>query len=81
MPRHEMHANADLLMIAGTETTATMLAGVTYNLLTNPEPMEKLKRELRETFRTEEEISADALAKLPVSSVVSDRPAQGCLLV
>lgn len=73
MPRHEMHANADLLMIAGTETTATMLAGVTYNLLTNPEPMAKLEKELRETFRTEEEISADALAKLPVSQVGSDR--------
>ena len=68
MPRHEMHANADLLMIAGTETTATMLSGLTYNLLTNPVPMEKLTREIRKTFRSADEITIDALAKLPVSN-------------
>ena len=66
MPRHEMHANADLLMIAGTETTATMLSGLTFNLLINPCPMEKLTQEIRTTFQSEEEITIDALAKLPV---------------
>jgi hypothetical protein len=68
MPRHEMHANADLLMIAGTETTATMLSGLTYNLLTNPGPMEKLTREIRESFRSADDITIDALPKLPVSN-------------
>jgi hypothetical protein len=67
MPRYEMHANADLLMIAGTETTATMLSGLTYNLLTNPVPMEKLTREIRESFQSTDEITIDALPKLPVS--------------
>lgn len=67
MPRHEMHANADLLMIAGTETTATMLSGLTYNLLTNPGPMQRLTREVREAFRSADEITIDALPKLPVS--------------
>jgi cytochrome P450 len=66
MPRREMHANADLLMIAGTETTATMLSGLTYNLLTNPGPMEKLTREIRESFQSADEITIDALPKLPV---------------
>jgi hypothetical protein len=66
MPRREMHANADLLMIAGTETTATMLSGLTYNLLTNPGPMEKLTREVRGSFESADEITIDALPKLPV---------------
>lgn len=68
MPRHEMHANADLLMIAGTETTATTLSGLTYNLLTNIGPMEKLTREIRESFRSADEITIDTLPKLPVSN-------------
>jgi cytochrome P450 len=67
MPRPEMHANADLLMIAGTETTATMLSGLTYNLLTNPGPMEKLTKEIRDSFKSADEITIDALPKLPVS--------------
>ncbi|KAK5019787.1 hypothetical protein LTR16_012675, partial [Cryomyces antarcticus] len=32
----EMHSNASLFMVAGTETTATLLSGLTYYLLKNP---------------------------------------------
>ena len=67
MPRHEMHANADLLMIAGTETTATMLSGLTFNLLTNPGAMARLTKEIRGTFKSGSDIDSDALARLPVS--------------
>jgi len=67
MPRHEMHANADLLMIAGTETTATMLSGLTFNLLTNPDAMSRLTKEVRGTFKSGSDIDSDALARLPVS--------------
>jgi len=67
MPRHEAWANADLLMIAGTETTATMLSGLTYNLLTNPGAMSKLTNEIRGTFESGNDINSDALARLPVS--------------
>ncbi|KAM0709203.1 hypothetical protein Q7P35_003240 [Cladosporium inversicolor] len=66
MPRHEMHANADLLMTAGTETTATMLSDLTFNLLTNPGAMSRLTREIRGTFESGSDINADALARLPV---------------
>lgn len=68
MPRSEMHANADLLMIAGTETTATMLSGLTFNLLTNPGAMSRLTNEIRGTFKSGSDIDSDALARLPVSS-------------
>lgn len=73
MPLAEMHANADLLMIAGTETTATMLSGLTYNLITNPGPMRRLTEEIRGSFRTEEDITIDALPKLAVSACKASR--------
>jgi cytochrome P450 len=60
----EMHANADLFMIAGTETTATLVSGLIYYLLMNPEKMKKLQTELRETFKTREEITMGRLVHL-----------------
>jgi cytochrome P450 len=65
--RQEMHANADLLMIAGTETTATMLSGLTFNLLTSPDAMSRLTKEIRGTFKSGSDINSNALARLPVS--------------
>lgn len=73
MPRQEMHANADLLMIAGTETTATMLSGLTFNLLTNPNAMTRLTKEIRGTFESGSDINSDALARLPVSQCLTPR--------
>jgi cytochrome P450 len=67
MSRQEMHANADLLTMAGTETTASMLSGLTYHLLVSPDAMGRLTREIREAFATVEDINSDGLAKLPVS--------------
>lgn len=68
MPLNEMHSNADLLMAAGTDTTATMLSGLTYNLLKNPVPMGRLVKEIRDTFQTDADMTIDALPKLPVST-------------
>jgi hypothetical protein len=66
MSRLEMHASADLLMMAGTETTASMLSGLTYHLLISPDSMRRLTWEIRESFATAGDISIDGLAKLPV---------------
>ncbi|TKA73419.1 hypothetical protein B0A49_03039 [Cryomyces minteri] len=60
----EMHSNASLFMIAGTETTATLLSGLTYYLLKNPQCMKKLVDELRGAFATDDEITIEALAQL-----------------
>ncbi|KAH7402582.1 cytochrome P450 46A1 [Pyrenochaeta sp. MPI-SDFR-AT-0127] len=65
LSRGHMDANASLFMIAGTETTATLLSGLTYLLLKNPEKMTKLKEEIRSTFASSDDISMEALAKLP----------------
>ncbi|KAF2173047.1 hypothetical protein M409DRAFT_62676 [Zasmidium cellare ATCC 36951] len=47
LSRDEIDSNANLILVAGSETTATLLSGVTYCLLTNPDKMEKLKQEVR----------------------------------
>lgn len=49
--------NADILITAGSETTATLLSGVTYWLLRTPEALAKATKEVREAFATEEEIT------------------------
>lgn len=59
----QMHANASLFMIAGTETTATLLSGLTYLLLKNPEKMKKVVEEIRSLAL--EELSLDMLPRLP----------------
>ena len=65
LSRGEMDCNSTLFMIAGTETTATLLSGLTYLLLSNPKTMTKLVREIRGAFTSDTEISMEALARLP----------------
>ena len=45
--KEEMYDNAGLFMIAGTETTATLLSGLMYLLMTNKGKMSKLQDEVR----------------------------------
>jgi cytochrome P450 len=63
--RDEMDVNADLFMIAGTETTATLLSGLTYLLLTHPESLEKLVAEIRGAFVTSGDIDLETTRGLP----------------
>ncbi|KAL4781968.1 cytochrome P450 [Aspergillus varians] len=61
----EMHSNSQTLMLAGTDTTATLLTGLTYYLASTPRAMEKLYVEIRGAFATSAEITAQELARLP----------------
>lgn len=54
MSRREMNANSNLFMMAGTETTATALCGLTYLLLKNPGKFERLVEEVRAVGSKEE---------------------------
>ncbi|RDL42248.1 uncharacterized protein BP5553_02227 [Venustampulla echinocandica] len=45
------------LIFAGSETTATLLSGVTYYLTTHPSIYAKLTEEIRTAFKTEDEIN------------------------
>ncbi|KAJ5299778.1 hypothetical protein N7476_011335 [Penicillium atrosanguineum] len=60
----EMVTNGSTLIIAGSETTATALAGVTYLLLRNPRVMQRLQEEVRDTFTSEEQITLENCNKL-----------------
>ncbi|WYZ44180.1 hypothetical protein EsH8_VII_000616 [Colletotrichum jinshuiense] len=60
----QLEGNAGILIIAGSETTATLLSGATYLLLKNPEKMKKLTDEVRTTFQSGEEIDLTSVNKL-----------------
>lgn len=61
----KLKANSSILIIGGSETTATLLSGVTYFLLTNPIAMKKLTDEVRSAFKDESEIDFVSSSNLP----------------
>ncbi|KAI5918191.1 cytochrome P450 [Camillea tinctor] len=61
----DMHINAELFMAAGTETTSSLLTGLTYYLTKNPDKTKILTDEIRSRFKSNEEITFEALAALP----------------
>src|SRR5271156_4833668 len=62
----ELVSNSALLVLAGSETTATLLSGVTYWLLRTPEALRKVTMEVRNAFESETEINfTNATARLP----------------
>jgi cytochrome P450 len=67
LTRGEMDTNSGLFMVAGTETTATLLSGLTYLLLStsNGEYMIKLVDEIRGAFTSSDDISMEATQALP----------------
>ncbi|KAF9872387.1 hypothetical protein CkaCkLH20_10214 [Colletotrichum karsti] len=60
----QLVSNSNTLVIGGSETTATLLSGVTYYLLTNKHAMEKLAEEVRSTFQSEKDINILSVGKL-----------------
>ena len=50
MTREEMQTNAEILVIAGSETTATLLAGLTFLLTRAPEKLARATKEVRDMF-------------------------------
>ena len=52
----ELWGEANVLMIAGSDTTATTLASTIFYLVRNPRTMTRLKQEVREAFDSAEEI-------------------------
>jgi cytochrome P450 len=56
--------NSEILIIGGSETTATLLSGVTYLLLMNPQALKKVVGEVHSTFSNEDEININSVSKL-----------------
>ena len=66
----ELHVGASFLIIAGSETTATLLSGATYLLLTNPPILETLKHEIRSAFTNEADINIQNTTSLAYLNAV-----------
>lgn len=72
MSRKEIGATFYILLLAGSETTATLLSAATYYLLKNPATMEKLVKEIRTQFTNEDEIDVVSVNKLRYQLAVLD---------
>jgi cytochrome P450 len=66
----EIEATAGTLVIAGSETTSTVLLSTTRNLLIQPDKMAKLVKEIRSAFANESEITLRSVEKLPYLNAV-----------
>ncbi|PCG89953.1 Cytochrome P450 [Penicillium occitanis (nom. inval.)] len=53
----ELEATSSIIILAGSESTSTMLTATTNFLLRNPEKLEKLVQEVRSTFHSELQIT------------------------
>lgn len=56
MSRQEIQVNSATFIVAGSETTATLLCGAIWSLLHNPTYLDRLQSEIRCKFSTAEEI-------------------------
>lgn len=65
MDTEKLRQTANVLIVAGSETTATLLSGVTYLLCMFPETLAKLTHEVRTSFQKEEEIDFVSVSQLP----------------
>lgn len=64
LSHEEIHTNAEALLFGGSETTASLLSGLTYNLLRNQSVYEKLVKEIRGAFVEEVDINAKRVGQL-----------------
>ncbi|KAK5704610.1 hypothetical protein LTR17_021740 [Elasticomyces elasticus] len=61
----EMVANAQLFLAAGLEKTATMLSATTFQLLRNPQVMQRLKDKVRGRWKSYSDITLEKVDKAP----------------
>ncbi|ETS78441.1 hypothetical protein PFICI_10503 [Pestalotiopsis fici W106-1] len=64
LPMPKVISNAGTLLAAGSETTATLLTGVTYLLCKTPEALKKVTQEVRAAYKSEDEITLISVSKL-----------------
>lgn len=58
-----LSGNAQVLLVAGSETTATSLAGTTWYLLKNQDCLRKVVEEVRGSFKSMDDITGDSTAR------------------
>lgn len=78
MTVEEMYTTAQVLIVAGSETTATGLTAATYFLLSNSRSWQKLCSEIRNRFREEKDITIQSTAGLTYLNAVIDETLRLC---
>ena len=78
MTRQDIFGNSRLLLIAGSETTATLLSGATYFMLQNPAVLHRVQKEVRTTFKNEDDITLRSVS-MPSSLTYMDAVLQESL--
>ncbi|POS76855.1 isotrichodermin C-15 hydroxylase [Diaporthe helianthi] len=68
----ELYADAQVMIMAGSETSATLLAVAVYYLLRTPDKLATLRDEVRGAFDTEDVLAFSDVAKLPYLCAVID---------
>ena len=72
LSRAEIDNGVLILMLAGTDTTSSLLSGLTYLLLKNTKCLEKLVKEIRTAFSCDSEITLKNIARLEYLGVCID---------
>ncbi|GME32624.1 uncharacterized protein LAJ45_07093 [Neofusicoccum parvum] len=66
----DLLSKAQILLIAGSETTATFAAGVTYWLFKSPGACAKVQKEVRERYSSVKDITSSTVGSLPYLNAV-----------
>ncbi|KAK3903621.1 hypothetical protein C8A05DRAFT_14442 [Staphylotrichum tortipilum] len=72
MTKEQLVLHGRVLVLAGSETTATVLSGTAFMLALNPDAQKKLAEEVRSTFSSVEEIDLFSVNKLRYMLAVLD---------
>ncbi|KAL2272470.1 hypothetical protein FJTKL_06536 [Diaporthe vaccinii] len=71
LSRQELYADSQIMIMAGSETSATLLAVTLYYLLRCPHKLAQLRDELLEAFASEGDISFSAVSRLSYLEAVT----------
>ena len=74
----EIEQTFRVLVVAGSETTGTALSGILDNLLQSPDTMEKLAKEIRQSFQNASDICANQVSNLPYLNAVIEEGLRLC---
>ena len=74
----ELENNMNILIVAGSETCGSVLSGTTHYLLRTPHALQKLKDEVRSTYKSAEEMTFTNLLRLPYLNAVIEEGLRLC---
>lgn len=66
----KLYADCNILVIAGSETSATLLSAAAFNLMRNPRALHRLQAEVRAAYAHEHEMTFETISKLPYLGAV-----------